>query len=72
MGWTTPLLIDVRAMCESQALWRDAGAPGAAHQEPGAAVGTQRLLISVWKSGGSALVLSLQSVLLSPYPLWSH
>ena len=33
----TPFLIDFRAMCESQVLWRDAGAPGAAHQEPAAA-----------------------------------
>ena len=74
LGCATPFLIDLRAMCESQVLWRDAGAPGASHWEPAAAetVRTQWHLISVWKSGGSALVLSLQSVLLCPYPLWAH
>lgn len=74
LGWENLLLIELRAPCESQVLRRDVERCEAAHQEPAAAetVQTQWRLISVWRSGGSALVLSLQSVLLCPSSLWSH
>lgn len=74
LSCATPSLAALRAICGSQVLRRDAGVPGAAHREPAAAETVQARWhwISVWKSGGSALALSLRSVLLCPYPLRSH
>lgn len=37
LGCDTPVLVELRAICESQVLQRDAGAPGAVHREPTAA-----------------------------------